>query len=459
MQCSICEKMFAATLSVCPSCGAMQTQHNQAESSLRLLSIEKITTSDLALEIGDSGSLQEFAAAASENDSYGNLEQQIKRGQTTTLLEFPAKKSKDQEWRDEIKNRIRQRKENDLSAVINGRTTATAGSDGAGKKSLKSLSSAAESSLVINLKPKLAEKQNPKSKDLVAEALKRIERSRQKFETDEFVHAEMSKDASLKLAENEQKKTSEAANTNLTLVPSRKILPVLAEDEDLKNHVAAPSAVKSERKSVFTVPLNVPSGSAGSKPKTESLRESQDLLGDLEDTAAIEASLKSVRKVSAGQALLEYQELAERIPSTTAVAPNSRRQSNDDYAPLAQRFVAGAIDCGLCAAALLTLLYFAFETTLTTNWILTATLFAGTLFLYLTTALLFAGTTVGLRLFGMFVVTAENGEVPSITQTIIGSAVYLLTLATGGAGLLTVFFSSEQRALHDLLSGTVVIKE
>ncbi|MEP6925006.1 MAG: RDD family protein [Pyrinomonadaceae bacterium] len=445
MQCSICEKMFAASLSICPSCGAMQTQHTQAESSLRLLSIEKISTSDLALEIDDAASPADLVSMSSENDFYGQTGQQIRRGQTTTLLEFPAKKSKDQEWREEIKNRIRQRQEGGSLAAI------VAATNNEVKKANKTAASA-ESSLVINLKPKLAEKQSPKSKDLVAEALKRIERSRQQFENAELVIEESSKTALPNCSDIESSKQSETPNSTLTLVPSRKVLPLI-EDDNSKNDEAKPPDLKAERKSVFTVPLSVPTNPA--KPKIEAVRESTTDLNELDDENAIAASLKSVRKISAQQALLEYQELSERV----SPVQNAERESNDDYAPLGQRFAACLIDIGLCGSSAFAFSHFALGATLTTGWFSTGIAFAGILFLYSTVALMFTGTTLGMALFGMSVVTAEDGDIPTVSQTAIGNIIFLLTLAFGGLPLATIFFSSERRALHDLLSGTMVVKE
>ena len=450
MQCSICEKMFAASLSVCPSCGAMQTQHNQAESSLRLLSIEKINTSDLQLEIEDNVPAETVAMSA-ENDFYGNTEQQqqVRRGQTTTLLEFPNKMSKDQEWREEIKNRIRERQEGGSTATGDARASTA-------RKTVKA-GQAAESSLVINLKPKLAEKQNPKARDVVAEALKRIERSRQKFENDELTADGQIKTTSPDVSENALPKQSETANSMLTLVPARKVLPMI-EDDVLKSGDNQPPTAKTAQKGVFTVPLKVPTG-AQPKLKNEIVRESSLAFADLDDDATIAASLQSIRKTPVKQILINDQELAEERDSSARHAA-ARRQSNEDYAPLAPRLIAGLVDALLCAAVALTLSHFAFGAlTTAAGWVLTAMTFAAILFVYLTAALQLTETTPGLRLFGLFVVTAENGEAPSLSQTAISNAVYLLTLATGGIGLATVFFSSEWRTLHDLLSGTVVVKE
>lgn len=431
----------------------MQTQHNQAESSLRLLSIEKINTSDLQLEIEDN--LPADAVSMSlEKDFYGQAEQQqqqqqIRRGQTTTLLEFPSKMSKDQEWREEIKNRIRERQEGGGGGSLTAATTASA------KKTVKS-NQAAESSLVINLKPKLAEKQSQKPKDVVAEALKRIERSRQKFENEELANNVLIKTSRSTVSESDSQKQSEAVNSTLTLVPpARKVLPT-TEDGSSKNRDEKPLLSKTAQKGVFTVPLTVPT-SGNAKPKSELVRESSINFDDLDDDATIAASLESIRVNSAKKSMLRDQELTERNLSANAAAG---RQSNEDYAPLGPRFIAGLIDALLCAVCALAISHFAFSTvSANTGWLLTAVAFAVISFVYLTAALQLTDTTFGLRLFGILVVAAENGEVPTLRQTAIANAVYLLTLATGGIGFLTVFFSSEWRTLHDLLSGTVVVKE
>ena len=67
------------------------------------------------------------------------------------------------------------------------------------------------------------------------------------------------------------------------------------------------------------------------------------------------------------------------------------------------------------------------------------------------------GQSVGKIVTGLRVV-GSNGERANIRSILLRQIVgYLLTLATGGLGLFLSVFSKKGRALHDLISGTVVV--
>jgi hypothetical protein len=173
MQCPVCEKTFAIELSVCPSCGSMPSQHSQVEASLRLLSIEKIKTSELELELEDQKEVQ--AAISAEL-------LRPKHEYSSTLIEFPARRGKNPEWRDEIKNRVRlsqerRRTENAQEAEEKLRLEQKQNAE----KSAPAPPQPTEPALVINLVPNITE--NRPAQKIVARALERIERSRQNLET------------------------------------------------------------------------------------------------------------------------------------------------------------------------------------------------------------------------------------------------------------------------------------
>ncbi len=81
------------------------------------------------------------------------------------------------------------------------------------------------------------------------------------------------------------------------------------------------------------------------------------------------------------------------------------------------------------------------------------------MFIYLTTTVGFYGRTFGMRLFSLEVVDIEGENYPTLHQAAVSSAVYLLSFVFAGAGLLTLLFNDERRAVHDLVSGTIVVKE
>lgn len=438
------------------------------------MAIEKINTSDLELEIEETPQKVETAPMANNSSNLSENFSQM-REQNTTLLEFPAKRQQP-DWRDEIKNIVQQRKGGEAAAAATAVQTAV--KTVAKPERAERKTSAAESSVVINLKPNLSE--NPSEKrDVVASALKRIEKSRQKFSNDLPVDFDSNnlqakpsgRPASVQTRiEVEAKKEAEAKKENdlpLKLVRPRKTLPIIEDDS-----VAGfddKFEIKRERKSVINVPLNVPldvPSPPKTEPKIETVRESSiatdlDGLDEDFDVAAAADALQSVRKTSVRKSSPEEQQPVERAKKRETPLVS---KSNDDCAPLVRRTIAGLVDLVVCAGITVANLHFALGIELNANInqeqiLQSIGLFAGVLFLYSTVTLLLFGTTLGLRLFGMSVVKVVDGKPPGLFRVIVNNLLYLVTLATGGIGLLTVLFSSEKRAFHNLLSGTVVIRE
>jgi uncharacterized RDD family membrane protein YckC len=135
----------------------------------------------------------------------------------------------------------------------------------------------------------------------------------------------------------------------------------------------------------------------------------------------------------------------------------------EDYAPLPLRFNAALFDLLICSFLSLVLLspfmllngrffslegFFAFLATVSI-----------VMFIYLTTTIGFLGRTFGMRIFSLEIVDVEENDYPTLHQAAVSSSVYLISLALGGIGFLTMLLNSEKRAAHDLLSGTIIVKE
>jgi uncharacterized RDD family membrane protein YckC len=135
----------------------------------------------------------------------------------------------------------------------------------------------------------------------------------------------------------------------------------------------------------------------------------------------------------------------------------------DDCAPFAMRFNAGLFD--LIIGSFSSLLLLSPFMILGGNWLSTAGLFAFlatcaiVMFIYLTTSIGFYGKTFGMRLFSLEIIDIEDEDFPTFHQAAVNSAVYLLSLALGGIGFLTLPFNEDKRAVHDLVSGTIMVKE
>jgi uncharacterized RDD family membrane protein YckC len=97
---------------------------------------------------------------------------------------------------------------------------------------------------------------------------------------------------------------------------------------------------------------------------------------------------------------------------------------------------------------------FGFESALTCFGV-----FAAIKFIYLTGGIVLAETTFAGRLFSLRTVHAEDGSAATILEAMLNTLAYLLTLALAGIGLIAILLSTERRAVHDWLSGTVVIRE
>ena len=68
------------------------------------------------------------------------------------------------------------------------------------------------------------------------------------------------------------------------------------------------------------------------------------------------------------------------------------------------------------------------------------------------------GTTLGKRVFDIYVVDEKTGNPITTKQAWIRLLGYLVSYAILGCGFLMAAFHPQRRALHDLMAGTVVIR-
>jgi uncharacterized RDD family membrane protein YckC len=135
----------------------------------------------------------------------------------------------------------------------------------------------------------------------------------------------------------------------------------------------------------------------------------------------------------------------------------------DDRAPRAKRLLAGFVDL-LVVALICAPFAAAIELTIS-NWTdprvwgSMAGIAATVMFLYHTCAVALAGRTAGMSLCSLHAVDAHKASVPTTGQCARRSLVYMLSLATLGLGILYSLFDAEGRTAHDILSGTVVVRQ
>jgi uncharacterized RDD family membrane protein YckC len=135
----------------------------------------------------------------------------------------------------------------------------------------------------------------------------------------------------------------------------------------------------------------------------------------------------------------------------------------DDRAPRLKRTAAAVID--LLAVAFLCAPFAAAIELSIGNWPdprvsgSMALIAALVMFLYHTCSVALAGGTPGMRLCSLHIVDARKACVPTTGQCARRAVVYMLSLVTGGLGLLYSLFDAEGRTAHDILSGTVVVRK
>jgi uncharacterized RDD family membrane protein YckC len=134
----------------------------------------------------------------------------------------------------------------------------------------------------------------------------------------------------------------------------------------------------------------------------------------------------------------------------------------DDRAPRLKRLVAAVID--LFVVALICAPFAAAIELTISNWVdprvwgSMAGIAATAMFLYHTCALALAGRTAGMSLCSLHAVDARKACVPTTGQCARRALVYMLSLATLGIGILYSLFDAEGRTAHDILSGTIVVR-
>ncbi|MDH3494346.1 MAG: RDD family protein [Acidobacteriota bacterium] len=174
----------------------------------------------------------------------------------------------------------------------------------------------------------------------------------------------------------------------------------------------------------------------------------------------------AVRDLEEADAVREAEPTREAKPATRPEVDEQVETTaayEDDRAGFAFRFNAGLFD--LLTASFVSMILLAPFTLLGGNWFTIAGLFAFLAtcsivnFIYLTTTIGMFGKSFGMHLFDLEMIDAEGDEYPTLHQAAVSSSVFLLSMALGGAGFLTCLFDEEGRAIHDIVSNTLVVKE
>ncbi len=153
---------------------------------------------------------------------------------------------------------------------------------------------------------------------------------------------------------------------------------------------------------------------------------------------------------------------AEDMP-IDAILTDVYEDEIEDLAPFSMRFGAGLFD--LIVGAFISMIVLAPFALNGGDWftgsglLIAVAAWTAVMFVYMTVSLGFLGKTIGMRLFSLELVDAVENEYPTLFQAAVSSALFLLSLGLLGTGFVTIFFNEERRAIHDLLSGTILVRE
>lgn len=363
-----------------------------------------------------------------------------------TLVEFQTKNSQIPEWRLQLKNAVQKRigqNNDDLQSDSNTQTITVAPA-----KSYPTNGGNA-------LKAEVIEENNKVNADneQLAKALKRIEQSRRKY----YV-------AEVELPVETTPDQEKPAKDYPFKIASRNKNPITTNDEESNSSVNFPAKPKlvpttvthtnnldlydtSELDPEF-LPAKV-SSSFDKIPTTPPVKEPKKIELDVE---------KETNYIYS-----EANKIKPEVIEKKKVADVTEAGENDDLAPFALRFNAGLFDLIIGSFASLVLL--SPFMLLGGNWFTLAGFFAFlattaiVMFIYMTTTIGTFGKTFGMHLFSLEMIDFNDDEYPTFHQAAVSSSIYLLSLAFFGLGFVTSFFDEEKRAVHDLVSGTLVVKE
>lgn len=352
-----------------------------------------------------------------------------------TLIEFQNKNATLPEWRLQLQNAVRKRREMTQSESLIQPTSPVAV-----QKVLPTNGSAAlkveyveESAPIINEETKLAG------------ALRRIEESRKKFLIEEV---ETPPPPPIE-------PPAATPTKNYPFYIATKNSEIMPKPPEIKTSVNFAAAPKIE-----------------DLPIIEKKPYDTNKLKPLPNSAIISSSLEK----------LTDKEVTETVEDKVPIIPITRMTDNfdeqeeienaefeaieeeiEDIAPFSSRFNAALFD--LILGSFVSLILLAPLMISGGNWfslmgfLAILVTCAIVMFIYLTTSIGFFGQTLGMKLFSLEIIDIEEEEYPTLHQAAVSSSVYLISLAFGGVGFVPALFNEERRAAHDLLSGTIIVKE
>jgi len=429
MNCPVCARSLAETLSICPSCGAMKDDSVREELQTKITQGVPVRSS-AAVAVAAPSPLVErkplaprpamIASQAVAPAMKVQTAELVAPKTSPTLVGFQAKSTSLPEWRLQMQNAVQARKGNSGDL---GHTFPTKGGAALKAEPIRAPEPVAE----------IADSR-------VANALRRIEESRKNFlESTVEPKKPMAAKAFPPRPFGVVSPTGTGASTIQS--PARQ-KPRLVMPTD--------TPVVAKRITNKLPPLGEPVMKKVEPRKIDIYERVEPTILESESIPAEFAEIKRIRIKAEGDSIVDNE-------------ANGYSTEIEDLAPFSMRFGAGLFDLIIGSfATMLILSPVAFSRgdwftprggiTLVVTW-------AIVMFLYMTICLGFFGKTMGMRLFSLELVDAIENEYPSLHQAAVNSFLFIISLGFAGVGFLTIFFNDEKRAAHDLVSGTILVRE
>lgn len=444
MMCPVCKRELAPTLSICFTCGAMvnDTVREELQAKIERISgpLERKPSPIISNKIPELDELTHEMPAAPAKPIETTQERSPKsartetiefRGKNTspTLVGFQPKSNTVPDWRLQLQNSVRQRKSDAPPSSPTG-----VGSQPVIQRQLVTNGANAIKAQFVE-DPAASDHANPR----IANALKRIEDSRRRY-----LPGDRHGTAAVPAKEQPQR-----AYPFNVVARSNETTPAPSAPQATVNAPPKPRLVSSMRIEKKKYDTN----------KLPTLHVTNPEVESSPITAPDEHLSISLRVPAAEIApTIEQAEIEFPMVEETGFADDI-----DDLAPHSSRFLAGLFDMiigGFVTAIILSPLFVSGRPLFTIAGVLAiAATFGIVMFIYLTLAVGLRGRTLGMRLFSLEIVDAEENEYPTLHQAAVNSAVFLLTLPWLGIGFVPAFVNEERRAAHDLVSGTILVKE
>jgi len=458
MTCPVCKRELAPTLSICYACGTMvqdsvreelATKIGRASKPLEFKIVEEAEKVITASAPDVIAYAEPEPIAAVPNPPVierpqpvertvrprGEQTERISRHTSPTLVGFQNPKSNVPDWRLQLQNAIRQRKAEPIieqQPLIPGLHTHLV-TNGA---------NALKPQYIAEPEPEPVRSANPRLEN----AMKRIEDSRRKFSGT----AEPAKAAPAAPAKNYPFNVVEGSRTPATAATAS----ATAARPATVNTIPKPRLVSktnvTPRKGLDTNKLPAIAEVAPSTPVAVAPAPAEILEAPAHEYEPIKIEIR-------------HEELETVIPETALEPEVETVEEVDDLAPLSTRFTAGLFDviiAGFATAILMSpLLVRGGEWLSVSGIVAIAAAFGIVMFTYLTVGIGLRGRTFGMKIFSLEVIDIEANEYPTFHQSAVRAAVQLIGLPLLGIGFLPTFFNDERRAAHDLVSGTILVRE